>query len=69
MLQLPCQAIEDIFALIKRDPTSTRAQYTQDGKTLKDFVSNDSTSIEYQSIDVGFVCKKCHLVCKLIQES
>lgn len=67
MLQIPCQAIEHIFSSFKRDPQLTRAQYTQDGKTLDDINCDESTPVQHQSIDVGFVCKRCQLVWPLFE--
>ena len=69
MLQLPCQALESILSLTKRDPHLTRAQYTQDGRKIEDCSDDEHISLQYQSIDVGFACKRCHLVCKFGRRS
>ena len=63
MLQLPSQVIEKIFQSLRSDVQSSRIQYTQDGMNLDQSTTNDRTSIHYQPIDVGFVCKRCQLVC------
>ena len=65
MLQLPSDALNKIVSLSKSDAHLTRAQYTQDGKTLQQLLDNDHQNVDYQTIDVGYSCKRCNLVCKL----
>jgi hypothetical protein len=64
MLQLPSEALQKIVALTKSDGHLTCAQYTQDGKSIEDLIDNGQTYCDYQTIDVGFACKRCNLVCK-----
>ena len=63
MLHLPTEALEKIVTLIKSDPHLTRAQYTQDGFNLQYLTDNGHQHVDYQTIDVGFACKRCNLVC------
>ena len=64
MLQLPGQLIEKIFKSIQTDCHRSRIQYSQDQIDFDvEKLSNDRTLIQYQTIDVGFVCKRCQLVC------
>ena len=67
MLQLPSEALNKIVSLTKTDLNLTRAQYTQDGKSLQQLLDNGHKHLDYQTIDVGFACKRCNLVCKLFQ--
>ncbi|CAF3305575.1 unnamed protein product, partial [Rotaria sp. Silwood2] len=62
MLQLPEEALKKILSLSKSDAHSTRAQYTQDGKNLQDLSDHSYQSVDYQTIDVGYACKRCYLV-------
>lgn len=65
MLQLPGQVIEKIFQSIQSDCHSSRIQYTQDQIHVdQEKLSTDRRLIQYETIDVGFVCKRCQLVCK-----
>ena len=66
MLQLPEEALKKILSLSKSDAHLTRAQYTQDGKNLQYLFDHNYTSIDYQTIDVGYACKRCYLVCKFL---
>ncbi|CAF1139027.1 unnamed protein product [Adineta ricciae] len=67
MLQLPSDAWNKIVSLSKSDAHLTRAQYTQDGKTLQQLLDNDHQNVDYQTIDVGYSYKRCNLVCKFIR--
>ncbi|CAF2037346.1 unnamed protein product [Rotaria magnacalcarata] len=67
MLQLPEEALKKILSLSKSDAHLTRAQYTQDGKNLQDLFDHSYSSIDYQTVDVGYVCKRCYLVWPLYE--
>ncbi|CAF1170288.1 unnamed protein product [Adineta ricciae] len=67
MLQLPSDALNKIVSLSKSDAHLTRAQYTQDGKTLQQLLDNDHHNVDYQTIDVGYSCKRCNLVWPLYE--
>ncbi|CAF1012929.1 unnamed protein product [Adineta steineri] len=67
MLQLPSEALNKIVSLSKSDTHLTRAQYTQDGKTLQNLIDNGHTSVDYQTVDVGYACKRCNLVWPLYE--
>lgn len=66
MLQLPGEALEKIVRLIKSDPHLTRAQYTQDGLNIEHLTDNGHQHLDYQTIDVGYACKRCNLVCMFL---
>ena len=65
LLQIPQQAIRDITSKVN-EPNCPLAQYTQDCKALselKTMVSAKDYSVAREStVDVGLVCKKCHMV-------
>ena len=61
MLQLPCEAIEKILSSMKTAPLLSRTEYSQDGFHHQ----RQRTHPKHcQTIDVGFLCKRCHLVCE-----
>jgi hypothetical protein len=64
MLHLPSEALNKIVSLSKSDAQLTRAQYTQDGLDIQQLIDNGHKNIDYQTIDVGYACKRCNLVCK-----
>ena len=64
MLHLPSEALNKIVSLSKSDAHLTRAQYTQDGLDIQQLIDNGHKNLDYQTIDVGFACKRCNLVCK-----
>ncbi len=64
MLPLPSEALNKIVSLNKSDAHLTRAQYTQDGLDIQQLIDNGHKNIDYQTIDVGYACKRCNLVCK-----
>ncbi|XP_074645997.1 zinc finger homeobox protein 3-like [Tubulanus polymorphus] len=65
LLQIPPQAIRSVTAKLS-EPSETKAQYTQDCKNMSDLksvVNAASLSVAKDSIvDVGYICKKCHMV-------
>ncbi|CAF1220074.1 unnamed protein product [Rotaria sordida] len=67
MLQLPEEALKKILSLSKTDAHLTRAQYTQDGKNLQDLFDHSYHQVDYQTIDVGYACKRCYLVWPLYE--
>jgi hypothetical protein len=64
MLHLPSEALNKIVSLCKSDIHLTSAQYTQDGLNIQQLIDNGHTNVDYQTIDVGYACKRCNLVCK-----
>ena len=65
LLQIPQEAITKVQAKLG-DSHSTLAQYTQDCRSLdhlKEVLSaEDVACVQKSSVDVGFICKKCHMV-------
>ncbi|XP_064640113.1 zinc finger homeobox protein 4-like isoform X2 [Lineus longissimus] len=65
LLQIPQEAIRAVTAKLN-DPNCTVASYTQDCKTLNDLKSMVSAAnlalVTETNVDVGFICKKCHMV-------
>lgn len=65
LLQIPEQARRHVSAKLI-EPSSSVAQYTQDCKTLADLKSalseNDFKCAQESTVDVGYICKKCHIV-------
>ncbi len=66
MLHLPSEALNKIVSLSESDIHLTSAQYTQDGLNIQQLIDNGHTNVDYQTIDVGFVCKRCNLFVNLI---
>lgn len=64
MLHLPSEALNKIISLNKSDVNLTSVQYTQDNLNIQQLTDNGHENIDYQTIDVGFACKRCNLVCK-----
>ena len=64
MLHLPTEALNKIISLNKSDVHLTSVQYTQDNLHIQQLTDNGHQNIDYQTIDVGFACKRCNLVCK-----
>jgi len=67
MLHLPSEALTKIVSLSKSDTSLTRAQYTQDGLSIQHLTDNGHYNIDYQTIDVGYSCKRCNLVWPLYE--
>ena len=63
MLHLPEHALKKIIATINADPQVKRVHYTQDDKSIEQLKEKN---IDYETVDVGFGCHRCNLVCKLI---
>lgn len=65
LLQIPAQAIAEIQRQLQ-DTSSTLARYTHDCKKsaeIKASVSSaDQNCIRETTLDVGFICRKCHMV-------
>ena len=65
LLQIPPQAIADVQSKLS-DPSATIAHYTQDCHALSDLKHmvghTDITVARESTVDVGFICKKCHMV-------
>ena len=65
LLNLPDQAIKTVTQKVE-DATCTLTHYTQDCKTLADLKgtisSIDAACFGESSLDVGYICKKCHIV-------
>lgn len=65
LLQIPEQARRHVSAKLL-EPSSGVAQYTQDCKTLADLKSavsdTDFKCVQESTVDVGYICKKCHIV-------
>jgi hypothetical protein len=46
-----------------------RGQYTQDGLDIQQLIDTGQKNIDYQTIDVGYACKRCNLDYKFIDKS
>ncbi|KAH3774395.1 hypothetical protein DPMN_175777 [Dreissena polymorpha] len=65
LLQIPAQAIKDVSSKLS-EPMAKIGQYTQDCKSissLRSMVSGVDYSLAQEAtVDVGYICKKCHMV-------
>ena len=65
LLQIPPQAIREVTSKLG-DAACTSAAYTQDCRPfsdLKSLVSGSNMAVVTEtSVDVGYICKKCHMV-------
>lgn len=65
LLQVPATALQEISKKLA-DGKANVARFSQDGKTLADLKSivseQDHACAQTNDVEVGFVCKKCHLV-------
>ena len=65
LLQIPPQAIQDVQARVSEEGC-TLTRYTQDCRPPSDLPSvlssNSMAFLREAHIDVGFICKKCHMV-------
>lgn len=65
LLQIPAQAIADVQSKLS-EPNATIAHYTQDCQALSDLkhlVSSTDVAVAREAtVDVGYICKKCHMV-------
>jgi AT-binding transcription factor 1 len=65
LLQIPAQAIRHVSDKVQ-DASCTLAHYTQDCKSMADVKASlgslDAVCFTQASVDVGYICKKCHMV-------
>ncbi|XP_015931200.1 uncharacterized protein [Parasteatoda tepidariorum] len=65
LLQLPASALPEVTGRLTQ-PGNSVARFSQDGKSLSDLRSlvpeADFRQAAEVTVDVGFVCKKCHMV-------
>ncbi|GFR04272.1 uncharacterized protein TNCT_101971 [Trichonephila clavata] len=65
LLQLPASALPEVTGRLTQ-PGNSVARFSQDGKSLSDLRSlvpeADFRQASEVTVDVGFVCKKCHMV-------
>lgn len=65
LLQLPASALPEVTGRLAQ-PGDAVARFSQDGKTLADLRTlvpeADFRQAAEVTVDVGFVCKKCHMV-------
>ena len=65
LLQIPSEAIANVQAKVQ-DPTCTLTQYCQDNKSVSALKARlspeDAAHLTEARVDVGFICKKCHMV-------
>ena len=65
LLQIPQLAIQEVQAKVQ-DPSCTLTRYTQDCRTLtslkKELSPSDASLAQAAYLDVGYICKKCHMV-------
>ncbi|KAK2162190.1 hypothetical protein LSH36_102g05040 [Paralvinella palmiformis] len=65
LLQIPQQAIHEVQAKVQ-DPGCTLTRYTQDCRTSsslkKELGPSEGSLVQSAYLDVGYICKKCHMV-------
>ena len=70
LLQIPADAIQSVRRAVE-DADCTLARYTQDCSSLSSFRSEvgakDFSAVRESYVDVGYVCRKCHMVYPVYQ--